>query len=398
MGLIIFLFLILQIVAYGVTVEQIINNHPEIKAIQKKIQSYQQRAAYEKSLPDPVVSFSIKDVQLFYRPFDRDIEPMQAFEVGISQYFPLKIKREKKAEIFYIKKDAYLCRLLNQKQEYVYQVYKKAYKIWEIQQKLNVISEFKKLAKDLMKLTDTLYSVGKVSQSEVFDVQYFYSQLLEKEIFLKRKKEILFSQLTYFTGKDIQLTPEKPEKLQDLKTFLKKAEDHNPLICYFKQRLKESKTRVELARLEYKPDFRFFGSYSFRDGYRDYVSVGLSFNIPVWRKSRQDVKLLEEISLKEKQNHQLKSIKKKVKSDLQAVYYKAVSHYETYNLLQDVMIHQTKAVFDSIISEYQVGEKNIFDVIKAINQILNVKIRTIEEISEYNIALKDIQRLTGEIR
>ena len=398
MRFIIFSFLILQFVAFGVTVDQIIQNHPKIKAIQKKLQSYEKKAEYERSLPDPVVSLSIKDIQFFYRPFDRDIEPMQVFEIGFSQYFPLKVKREKKAEIFYLKKNAHYCKLINEKQEYVYQVYKKAYKIWELEQKLKVISEYKKLAKDLIKLTNTLYSVGKVSQSEVFDAQYFYSQLLEKEIYLKRKKDNLFSQLKYYTYRDLEITPEKPEKLGNLKILIKKAKKQNPLICYFKQKLKEGKARIELAKLDYKPDFRFFSSYSFRDGYRDYISVGLSFNIPLWRKGRQDIKILEEIYLKEKEFHELKDIQKKVATDLQDSYHRAISHYEIYTLLKNVMMHQTKSVYESVISEYQVGEKNIFDVIKAINQILSVKIRSIEEISEYNIAVKDIQRLTGEIR
>ena len=398
MRFIIFLFLILHFVAFGVTVDQIIQSHPKIKAIQKKIRSYEKMAEYEKSLSDPVISLSIKDIQLFYRPFDRDIEPMQALEIGVSQYFPLKEKRKKRAEIFYLKKDAYYCKLIDEKQKYIYQIYKKVYRIWEVEQKLKVISEYKKLAKDLIKLTDTLYSVGKVSQSEVFDARYFYSQLLEKEIYLRRKKETLFSQLTYFTDKNINIAPEKPEKLKDLKTLLRKAEKQNPLICYFRKRLKESKAKVELAKLDYKPDFRFFSSYSFRDGYRDYISVGLSFNIPVWRKRRQDIKVLKEIYLKEKEFYQLKDVQRKIMADLQDSYYRAISHYETYKLLQDVMMRQTKSVFESVISEYQVGKKNIFDVIKAINQILNVKIRSIEEISEYNIAIKDIQRLTGEIR
>lgn len=398
MVFIIFSILILQFVAYGTTIDQIIQNHPKIKAIQKKIQAYQKKAEYEKSLPDPVISLSVKDIHFSYRPFDRGIEPMQAFEIGISQYFPLKSKREKRAEIFYLKKDAYYCKLINEKQTIIYQIYQKVYKIWEVEQKLKVISEYKKLAKDLIKLTDTLYSVGRVSQSEVFDAQYFYSQLIERETFLKRKKQILFSQLEYFTEEKIQVSPVKPVKLKDIRSLVKKAKEQNPLICYFKQRLQESTAQIELAKLDYRPDLRFFGSYSLRDSYRDYISIGVSFNLPLWRKTRQDIKVLEKISLKEKEISELKNIQKKVLSQLKESYYKAVSHYEIYSLLENVMMHQTKSVYESVISEYQVGEKNIFDVLKAINQILSVKIRSIEEISEYNIALKDIQRLTGEIR
>ncbi|WP_457626393.1 TolC family protein [Persephonella sp.] len=398
MRFIIFSFLLLHIVAFSQSIEEVIENHPKVKAIEEKLKSYESRAVYERSLPDPVLSISIKDIQFSYQPFDRGIESMQAVELGISQIFPLPEKREKRAQIFLKRKDALYYRLLAEKQQLVHKLYVVLYKIWEIQEKLKIIDEYKKLSKDLIKLTDTLYSVGKVSQSEVFDIQYFYSKLVEKEIFLKRKKDKLLSTFLYLSDKNIQLKPEIPADIEDLNSLIKKALKNNPYLLYLKEKIEVENYRLELAKLDYKPDFKFFGSYSYRDGFRDYISVGISFNIPLWKKSRQDRKVIEQTYLKQKSEKEYENALRKIRSEIQESFYKAISHKEIYDLLENTMLVQTEAVYGSIISEYQVGKKNIFDVIKAINQILSVKMKIIEEISGYNTAIKDIHRLTGEIR
>ncbi|SNZ08044.1 Outer membrane protein TolC [Persephonella hydrogeniphila] len=398
MRFIIFSFLLLHIVAFSQSIEEIIENHPKIRAIQEKLKSYENRAIYEKSLPDPVLSISVKDIHFSYQPFDRGLEPMQAVEIGISQFFPLPKKREKREQIFLKKKDALYYKLISEKQQLMYSLYTTLYKIWEIQEKLKIIDEYKKLAKDLIKLTDTLYSVGKVSQSEVFDIQYFYSNLIEREIFLKGKKDELLATLLYFSKKKIDIKPELPADIESLDSLIKKASKNNPYLLSIKEKIKLEDYKIKLAKLDYKPDFRFFGSYSYRDGFRDYISVGVSFNIPLWKKNRQDKKVIEQLYLKQETEKIYTDAVQKIKSEIQESFYKAVSHKEVYHLLKDTMLVQTEAVYGSIISEYQVGKKNIFDVIKAINQILSVKMKIIEEITGYNIAVKDIERLTGEIR
>ncbi|MDQ7055035.1 MAG: TolC family protein [Persephonella sp.] len=162
--------------------------------------------------------------------------------------------------------------------------------------------------------------------------------------------------------------------------------------------IKLQKEKVLLSKLEYKPDFTFFGAYSYRKGYRDYVSIGLSFNLPVWKKNRQDRTVLENVLLKEREENQLKSTVREIKTQLEESYYDAVSSYESYQLLKEIMSQISHSVYESIVSEYQVGRKNIFDVLKAINQILTVKNKIIEETTSYNIAVKKIEKLTGEIR
>jgi len=398
MRFIIFSVLLLHVVAFGVEIEEIIKNHPEIKAIDRELKSLRQKEIYQLSLPDPIFSIAVKDVQLFYRPFDRNLEPMQSIELKLLQSYPLYSKREKKSQIVKSKYRSRYYALLEKKQELMFQLYQAAYRMWEVEEKLKIVKEYKKVAQDLISLTTTLYSVGKASQSEVFDAQFFLTQLQRKEIILRNRLKKIKSRIRYFSDRKVKISPEKPEKITELKTLIDTALKNNPAIQRRFQLVKLQKEKVSLAKLEYRPDFAFFGAYSYRKGYRDYISVGLSFNLPVWKKNKQDRAVLQNVLLKEKEENQLKAVVREIKTQLEESYYDALSSYESYQLLKDIMSQISHSVYESILSEYQVGRKNIFDVLKAINQILTVKNKIIEETASYNIAVKKIEKLTGEIK
>ncbi|MDQ7055036.1 MAG: TolC family protein [Persephonella sp.] len=205
MRFIIFFFLLLHIVALA-SIEEIIHNHPEIKAIDRKLKSLKQREIYELSLPDPIFSISVKDVQLFYRPFDRNLEPMQSVELKFLQPYILYSKREKRSQIVKSRYRSEYYTLLEKKQELIFQLYQVAYRMWEVKEKLKIIKEYKKVAHDLISLTTTLYSVGKTSQSEVFDAQFFLTQLQRKEIVLRNRLKRLKSRIRYFSDKEIEIS------------------------------------------------------------------------------------------------------------------------------------------------------------------------------------------------
>jgi len=213
-------------------------------------------------------------------------------------------------------------------------------------------------------------------------------------------KQIL-ANIKYYTGfevNNISINPEEPKDLTGISYFITIAKENNQELLKIRKQIEEKEISLKLAKLDYKPDFNFFALYSYRQEFRDYVSFGVSFNLPVWKKYRQDRKVLEVGLLKAKEEKIYDDTFNKIKSRIEDSFYKAKSAYESYQIFKDYLTPQTKKVYESILSEYEVGTKNIFDVLKALNQILSVKLKTIEKISEFNIAYKDIQRLTGEMK
>lgn len=402
---IIFCILILQSIVFAEDIKTIINKslneNPKLKAIEKELKSYKAKEIFVSNLEDPVVSFSINDIQIFYKPLSRTLEPMQTVNFSFSQKIPwlkkLKTKKDRIKKIY----DERFYYLQDLKQDIIFNIYRISYRYWEVKEKLKIIKEYEKVAKHLIDFSNTLYSVGKVSQAEVFNAQVFYSQLKEKEVRLIERQKSLLSNLYYYTNfniKDIEINLIKPYYLTGLNNYISLALEQNPKLKSYKQKIKAKKEELKLAKLDYKPDFRFFTTYSYREQFRDYISFGVSFNLPVWKKYRQDKKVIETSLLLNKEKDMYKDLENKIKSQIEESFYNANSFYESYKIFKDYLLTQTKSVYESVIDEYKVGTKNIFDVIKALNQILNVKMKLIEITANFNISYKNIEKLTGEIK
>ncbi|WP_457642986.1 TolC family protein [Persephonella sp.] len=389
--------LLLFSVVYGQTLEDIIHQHPRIKTLEEKLKAYRQKVEFESSLPDPVVSVSVKDIQLFYRPFDLGLEPMQAVELKIQQFLPIPEKRNTKKQIVLKMKDAYYYSLLEEKQALLFELYKTAYRLWETEEKLKIIQEYKSVAEDIIKLTNTLYAVGKASQSEVFDSQYFYSKLLQDEINLKKRKNKLLSSFRYLGVQNLTVPVSEPEQLKELSSYLSSIPS-SPTYKKAEEELKTSTLKLKLAELGYKPDFAVFAGYSYRQEYPDFVSVGVSFNIPVWKKYRQDRAVLEANHKKTQAEHRLEEVKRRLTYSIEDTYYSAQASVENYRILKKLMLPQSQAVYRSLVSEYQVGKKDVFELLKSIKQILYTRIKIAEEKANYSIYIKRLEKLTGELR
>ena len=401
-----YLILLLALItfSYGETVQDLIKiaqeKNPELKAIQEKLKSYQYKKQFEGSLDDPIVSININDIQLFNEPFNRTIEPMQNIMFGFSQKIPYSGKLDLKKEIVQKIYDSTYYQLLSKELKIKRDIYNLSYSIWDIQEKLKIIDQYKQIVEQTIDLSNTLYAVGKSTQGDVLNAQVYYTQLLEKEIFLKNLKKQKLAQLKKVVNEsveNVEISPSKPEQILNLTFLEQKLEQNNPEIYSIKKMIEKEDSAFKLAKKDYYPDFKMFFNYAYRQSFYDYISFGVAFNIPLWKKKRQDNKVLEVKYKKLSVQKQLEDKILSLKSKLEEQFYKCQSSKETYDLFKNLLETQTEKNFEAVVSEYEVGKKNMLDVLNAIKQILAVKFKKIDEIYQFNVSLTNIKELTGEL-
>jgi outer membrane protein TolC len=319
---------------------------------------------------------------------------------GFSQKVPYSGKLELRKEIVKNMYDSAYYKLLSKELKIKKDIYNISYSIWSIQEKLKIIQQYKQIVEQTIDLSNTLYAVGKSTQGDVLNAQVYYTQLIEKEIFLKNLKKQKLAQLKKVVNSDIETVetvPDKPEQLLNLSFLEKKLEEQNPEINSIKKLIDKEKTSLKLAKKDYYPDFKLFFNYAYRQTFYDYISFGVAFNIPLWKKKRQDKKVLEVKYNQLSINKQLENKILTLKSKLEEEFYKCSTAKETYDLLSNLLEKQTEKNFEAVISEYQVGKKNMLDVLNAIKQILAVKLKKVDEIYDFNVSITNIKELTGEL-
>ncbi len=138
-------------------------NNPQLRIFREEIRKFRYKEIFETSYPDTVFSSGINDIQIFYKPFDRNIEPMQSLYFGLSRRFPYYKKLKTKGEIVLKELSQYRKFIDIKTQEILGKSYRALFKVWLYRKELDILREFENISKNLIKLSNILYSVGKAS-------------------------------------------------------------------------------------------------------------------------------------------------------------------------------------------------------------------------------------------
>ncbi len=400
--LIIFLIFITTACSKAETVQEILQkvekNNPQLKVIKGKLKVYKFKKTYETSFPDPYFHLSINDIQLFYRPLDRNIEPMQSLSFGLSWKFPFLKKLKAKGDLVDTLFSQTQAEYLLKKQRVLEEALKSLYKIWLYREKLNLIKNFKKISQGIIELSNITYSVGKNSQSDILNSQIYYTFLKKREIKIKRLLEKEKEHLFYLAGEAFEIPyfslPE--EVLDPLKRYIEKIEN-SPEIKVIDNKIKYQDRKIELSKLSIYPDFTVSGRYFYRKNFNDYISLGISFNLPFLNKRKYLSLVLMEKEVKNTLKKEREDILLSIEKKLRQNYITAEESKETLKILK-ILIKQTQHAFETVLSEFKVGRKNMVDVLFVLKEILSIKEEFIEEKVRFHTALLKIKSMIGEIK
>ncbi len=399
-----FIFIITTLcsIAFGSQISDIVEkakkNNPEIKEIQEKLKKYRYKEDVEGSLPDTVFSFAVNDIQLFYRPLDRNIEPMQSLSFGISQKVPFIKKLKTKRDIV---KKSFSIETLNLKikeQEILKNLYISLYKIWLYREKLKILKEYQEVLKGIIKLSNISYTVGKASQSDVINSQMYYTKLKEKEIKIKSLLNQETVKAKAIIGKDLKIPyfTIKQERLEKT-NFLIKSIDRSPYLEKIRLQTKKQKERIKLAQLNLYPDFTFFAKYFYRKSFNDYISAGISITLPFLNKKKHLSEIIYQKTEKKVLEKKYTSEKIKLISQIKENIFKYEETEETYRILKTLLFQSQKS-FETVLSEFKVGKKNMVDVLFSLKQLITLKEEILENIFNRNVTVIRIKSLLGELK
>ncbi len=388
--------------AFSEEIEKIIENikvnNPQLQEIREKLGIYKYKKEFETSLPDFNLDISINDIQLFYRPLDRNIEPMQSIGVGISRKIPYLEKLKTKGEIVDKELSTEKINLIKIQQEVLEKAYLSIYKIWLIQRKLNLIGHYKDIAKSIISLSNVSYSVGKASQSDILNAQVYYTFLKKKENTLKKTLEKEKIKIYSLAGRKIKIgnISIKEEKKKKLKEYLSKIRN-SPEYLIMSQKIKTQKEKEKFAKLSFYPDFKLFIKYFYRKSFNDYISAGVSFPLTFLNKE----KYISKIKLEKKKTavyeKKLKTVEEKLKEDIQTNYQTIEEVEENLKILK-LMKEQIIETYRAVLSEFKVGKRNMVDVLSVLKQLIYTEEQILDETYKKHASIIKIKADVGELR
>ncbi len=290
---------------------------------------YQQQATQSLSvavgeLPDPKVSLAFLNFPT--DTFNFGQEPMTQLKIGVSQMFPRGKTLALKREQLELKSDIFPFQRLNRSGKVkviASQLWLDAYKA---QESIALIEQNRSLFEQLSEIAESNYSsaLGRTSQQDIIRAQLELTRLDDRLTMLKQKFDQSMQNLSgwlndYFLqdyqdfnvvqginqSTEMILDSALPDLIINNRDYFSTDNDdkiltlirNHPAVVALQQKRIVSEKSIDLAKQQYKPGWGVNASYGFRGdspsgiNRSDFLTLGVTFDVPLFTKNRQDKKL-----------------------------------------------------------------------------------------------------------
>ena len=395
----------------GVTLEQLllfaINNNPELKAMQLKIESGQKLAEEKTYLPDPMLEIETDDVMSDFKRVG-----MINFYVSQMFMFPGKLKldgemvknqnsmmeyekRNMAAEIFNMIKMNYLDLYFNDRMT-----------------KLNYDKQL--LIKNILTAAEIRYSSGRGMQMEVFKAQLEQSKLKNEETILKLQRKNYLTSLTSLTKTVISDSTQFnfnsiEDRMKNLPAILNDnndgkeklinyAFDHRADVKALKSKLLMNQTSLELSKLNRYPDFSLKLGYKilpFEEKNAFSFMVGFTIPFAPWTVGKYNNSIDKNSIMIKSVSEELEAKKNTIREEITNLIINMKTAQESMTYYKDVMIPQAENSYKSTGYSYESGMAGILDILDSYKMYFEAQSMYYEAENMYLKMLADLEKASG---
>ncbi len=381
-------------------IEEALEANPDLKAAEARWHMFERKVIPAQSLDDP--QFSLSFVNFPVNSLESGETAMTGKDLKLSQQFPFPGKLGTKGEMAEqqalwfkgVYEDAKL--LLAQKVKDAY------YLLYYLDKAVDITEKNIEILDDFIRLTETKYEVGTGLQQDVLKAQVERSKLLDSLFTFKQRREtaradlntLLYRPSTSAFGpiNDFEMTRVEPS----LEALQQVSEDERPLYTSFSSLVDRFKAQRHLAKLDYWPDFNLWAGYRIREDApgdpvsgTDFVSGGVSINLPVYRKKRDEA-VAEADSAIRMAYEQYNDFRNKVHFGIHDAYVQMEKNRDLVLLFKTGIVPQANQTFQSAMAAYQVGEVDFLTLLDALLKLY------LYEIDYYRV-LADYQRNVAKL-
>lgn len=381
-----------------------IQSDPTIESFKADSQSLVAKSIADDSLPDPKLRLGVVNVPV--DTFDLEQEQMTQLKVGVMQSFPrgdsLSIKQQQSQFLsrssLAMADDARLKILRGVRETYLNLFYEiSAYQ---------VIRETRQLFSELVKVTESNYVAGRVTQQDVVLAGLELSRLDDRSTKIQMREEGHRAELAQWIGEaawndissEFPVLPELPASI-DLNSLI----PQHPLIRSESAKVDASKKMTEMARQDYKPGWGLLLDYGFRSGNNpngteraDFATALVTLDVPLFTSNRQDKtvasneqKILAARYSKDDKLRQLKMFYEKNKHNWQRL-------GERESLYKNSLLTAAKNNAKAALKSYQSGVTEFNTLMRARITELDVRLEDLRVRVDRAVAQARLLYITGD--
>lgn len=389
-------------------VQLALSNNQALAAQGAHVRSVRATAPQVGSLPDPVLSLNALNLPV--DSFSTTQENMSQLQVGISQALPFPGKLALRSSAADLLADAAMHDEEEFRQQLISHVKGSWWNLFYLDRATDTVERNKQLLRQLIRIAETKYKVGKGLQQDVLLAQLELSKLLNVEIDLKaaRKKEAAaLNALLNRPAYEMIVLPQKVnESLPDIAdeaVLGRQALATRPLLSKQGLFIESAQTEVKLAEKDYYPDFNLAAVYGVRSGINpvnnqsrpDFASVRLSMTLPFFTGSKQSHRLDQRKAELARSEFSFQDVREAVLAELSRTLADYEKAREQGLLFKTGIIPQAHQTVASMLAAYQVNKVDFLNLVRAQVTLYNYETQYWKSLAEANQSIARLDAAIG---
>jgi outer membrane protein TolC len=373
---------------------------PDAASAEHTIRAMEHRVSQSRALPDPTVSAGWAGK---LAPFDTMAGDASSYRgITVSEQFPYPGKRRLQGAM--AERDVEAARAdCEAAQRRIVLDVKTAYaEYFYLNKAIETTQQNKELLEKLASIAEAQYRVGKAMQQDVLRAQVEVSMLIEKLTQLEEQRDAATAEINaaLVQQPETALPPPRPLEAQPIHDSLDAlyalAEKNDTGIRRDLAVIERNKLNVALAERQYRPDIGVSYIFQQRTNQPDMNGVTVSMNVPIFWKSKQHEAVAEAAETLLSAQKIRESQQNALRVEVRRKYLAAESSQRLMALYSKGIVPQSSLALESAMSEYQVGKVDFLSLLSSFTTLLNYETSYYRQLADHQIAVAQIESLTGE--
>jgi outer membrane protein TolC len=322
----------------------------------------------------------------------------------VTQPFPGPGKRALRSQIAGQDADVAKAEIEAKKRDVIANVRLAFYALLRNYDELRLHDEQVALARQALQAARIKYTVGRVPQQDVLKAQIALSKLVDHVVMLRQDGELARARLNTLVGRDpgrpIEVAGEYriPGELPELATLQEVALQNRPELQAVSAAIRQSETRLKLARKAYTPDFAVSGGYMVMPSgspFRNTYMAEFSMTLPWLNRRRHDSAIASATSESSAVSAEYDARRAAVFHEIRETLIRTDAARRLVELYRDTLRPQAQTTLKATTAAYQTDRTDFLNLLDSQNLSLDVEYAYYRALSEYEQRLADLERAIG---
>lgn len=381
-------------------VDEALKSNPDILAAKKRWEASKARIPQAKSLDNPTVGLEFEKIPR--GTFQLNNVMPEDRMLSIAQMFPLFGKLSLKGKIAVVESQMNASEYKAKELEVINEVKNAYYDLFMNYKEIELNKESRALLEAIAKSAEAKYSVGEMSQEEVYKLHLEIAKLNNQVLNLEQEKPALQTRLNTLLNREAESPLGVPGLLEgalfnkNIRSLYELTLLNQPELIIFSYAIEKNKFAKSLAKRSLFPDLMseltLRGITSGMTGSWDLM---LALSVPFWFWTKQRYEIKEAVYNLEEAQAAYTAMKNKAFFETKDLYTKIEISRNKLNLSKAELIPIAENTIEVSLAAFRSGKGEVMALLDNQRTLVDCKMNYYKALVEYHMHLADLERTVG---